>query len=56
MKVTTVQELIELLSKVEDKSQTIHVWDRWGYYSTDLIIKVAEDQETKPLMIEGTGF
>lgn len=48
----TIQELIDLLQQVEDKSQTIHVWNRYGYYGTGLILEIANDQEEKPLMLE----
>lgn len=49
---TTIQELVDLLQKVEDKSQTVHVWNRFGYYGTGLTLEVATDQEAKPLIIE----
>lgn len=52
MKAKTVQELIDLLQQIEDKTQTIHVWDRCGYWGTDLTLRVAEDQDEKPLIIE----
>jgi hypothetical protein len=48
----TVQELIDLLKKIEDKSQTIYVWDRFGYYGTDLTVEVETDQQGKPLIIK----
>lgn len=48
----TIQEFIDLLQQVEDKSQTLHVWDRYGYFGTDLTLEIAEDQSVKPLIIE----
>lgn len=48
----TIEELIELLEKIEDKSQVVHVWDRYGYYGTNLTLEIAEDQLEKPLVIK----
>lgn len=48
----TIQDLIDLLQQVEDKSQTVYVWDRFGYYGTGLTLEIEEDQEEKLLIVE----
>lgn len=48
----TIKELIDLLQQIEDKEQIIYVWDRCGYYGTDLSLEIAKDQDAKPLIIE----
>ncbi|AII28042.1 hypothetical protein LD13_gp141 [Bacillus phage Bobb] len=48
----TIQELIDLLQQVEDKSQTIYVWDRFGYCGTGLTLEIEKGQEEKLLIIE----
>lgn len=48
----TIQELIDLLQSVPDKTQTIHVWNRYGYWGTNLNLEIAMDQAAKPLIIE----
>lgn len=52
----TVQELIDLLQKVKDKDQVIHVWSRYGYYGSNLNIQIERDQDAKPLMIESNDW
>jgi hypothetical protein len=49
---STVQELIDLLQQIEDKEQTIYVWDDYGYYGTNLTVGIRDDQSEKPLVIE----
>jgi hypothetical protein len=53
---TTVQELIDLLQGIQDKSQEINVWNRYGYWGSDLGIVIAKDQDDKPLIIENGEF
>ncbi|WP_180953822.1 hypothetical protein [Bacillus sp. M6-12] len=48
----TIQEVIDMLNKVDDKTQTLYVWNRYGYYGTDLTLEVAKDQDEKPLILE----
>ena len=50
----TVQELIELLETVEDKTQVINVWDTYGYCGTNLTITKATHLSGEPLVIEST--
>lgn len=47
----TVQELIIELQKIKDKSQTIYVWDRYGYYGEVTTVDIETRQAKKPLMI-----
>jgi hypothetical protein len=48
----TIQELIDLLNLIEDKSQIVYVWNSYGYYGTNLSIEVRKDQDEKPIIIE----
>jgi hypothetical protein len=52
---TTIQELIDILQSIHDKTQEVYVWDRYGYWGTDLVLRVASDQDDKPLIIENGG-
>ena len=47
-----VQGLIDELQKIEDKSQKIHVWDRYGYWGEVGSIEIEQSQDAEPLMIE----
>lgn len=47
----TVQELIDTLNGIEDKSQTIHAWSKSGFYSTNLIVGNETSQTGQPLMV-----
>ena len=47
-----VQGLIDELQKIEDKSQKIHVWNRYGYWGEVGSIEIEQSQDDKPLMIE----
>lgn len=51
MTTKTVQELIDLLQKIEDKTQEICVWNELGYYGSDLDVEYYACQDGKPLMI-----
>jgi len=48
----TIQEFIDILQQVKDKTQTLNAWDRYGYYGTNLSIEIATDQDENPLIIK----
>lgn len=48
----TVEEMIAELQKIEDKGQTLYVWDQYGYYGEVTRIEVESSQDENPLMIK----